>query len=86
MKYITVTSKKPTSNEIRQIFKGMILGTDKNVEKSLFQLAAEKLESSRVQQHYKARFKVDSVSMNSGAKDMLKNLGLSRQQFEVVTA
>ena len=86
MQYITITPRKPSSSELRKMFEGMIFGTDQNVEKSLFKLAAEKLESAKVKQNYGARFKVDSVSMNPRAKGVLKDLGVTRQQFESITA
>lgn len=86
MQYITVTPKRPTTAEITKIFSGMIFGTDESVEKSLFRLAAEKLEEAKVKQHYGARFKVDTVSINPKAKKVLNDLGVSRQQFESITA
>ena len=87
MQYISITSAKPTPAQLRKMFEGMIFGTDKNVEKSLFRLAAEKLESAKVKQNYGARFKVESVSMNPRTTNkVLSDLGVTRQQFESITA
>lgn len=86
IQYITVTKEKPNNQKIRELFRGLIFGTDKDVKKSLFALAAERLENFQPRLDYGTRFKVGKVTLTGEALSQIKGTGLTEDHFETVVA
>ncbi len=86
MQYITITKSKLTKAQENKIFEGMIFGTNKEIPKSLLQIAAEKIKTANIKRDYGVRFKVENVKMTDEIKNQLRKLNASPEQFEIITA
>lgn len=86
MQYITITKNKLTKAQERQIFEGMILGTNKEVPESLLQIAAKKIQSAKIKRDYGIRFKVQSVPLSKEEVSELEKFNANPAQFELITA
>lgn len=86
IQYITVTKTKPTHADIKELFRGLIFGSNREVKESLFARAATLLETIHPRLNYGTRYKVGSVDFSSEASSQIRAAGMKIDHFQTIAA
>jgi hypothetical protein len=86
LQHIYISDNKPTSKEVRDLFSGLLYGTNPSVSQSFFSIAADKLAQAKVCRTYGARYKVEDVELRPKAQAHVQSWGIDEQAFKTIAA